>query len=554
MRKQHIIKKQRIEIETDSRSKAFQMQNTMSRLYRDKLKDILDCVFSEMSGPDQLHRIDKMEIDVGKFTGQLTPTVFLRSFEQKLRQVLQQEKVLRENGNAYPSWGVQQVKKHKKERLYEEPDIETWYEQEGFEEEFFEEEGAMDLYREFLPTQVDLSPDKDDNAVGKWHKHRKNEDASSLNREKELVIYFLKTGVIPWWCDPKEEGLLERAISDNMDLLSAQVMVLMQADEGILKRVLYQFTEEQLAFLVENRPSDLGSAGQKVLRDIHQFLENTTGASLNSLKTRAWKVILGHSASELPTEEALIKEILETWKGLLHNIGSTKPKSLIWETGFFEQLMTFLSTEIRKNERGEIERDALKLKIPDQFPHIPKIHEQPFNDTESVHMANAGLALIARWVPGLLEKCALLNKEKTHFHSEEAQQKAVHLLQYLVKDALESPEYELVLNKILCGIDMQEAVECSVPLGKKERKQCRSTLKKALNSFPHLKGMTIGDFKLVFLQRNGILTTRNRHWLLRIETEGRDILLENFLWESANIHFPWMPDPIDIEWGMDYDG
>ena len=65
------------------------------------------------------------------------------------------------------------------------------------------------------------------------------------------------------------------------------------------------------------------------------------------------------------------------------------------------------------------------------------------------YVHNAGIVLVAPYLQrlwGILELTA-----NGSFIDDTAAQRAVHLLQYIVTGKSETPEYQLVLNKLLCG-------------------------------------------------------------------------------------------------------
>ncbi|MCK5014719.1 MAG: hypothetical protein KAS66_12970, partial [Candidatus Omnitrophica bacterium] len=69
---------------------------------------------------------------------------------------------------------------------------------------------------------------------------------------------------------------------------------------------------------------------------------------------------------------------------------------------------------------------------------------------EEIYVANAGMVIAAPYLPRLFELLGLT--EQSRFTSREAAERGVHLLQYMVDERTGTPEYRLVLNKLLCGV------------------------------------------------------------------------------------------------------
>ncbi|UQV44270.1 hypothetical protein KIV45_20865 [Janthinobacterium lividum] len=71
------------------------------------------------------------------------------------------------------------------------------------------------------------------------------------------------------------------------------------------------------------------------------------------------------------------------------------------------------------------------------------------------YIANAGLVLVHPFLPRLFTQLNLLssNEDGTRQLRGEDGARAVHLLQYLSDGVTNAPEPELVLNKLLCGLE-----------------------------------------------------------------------------------------------------
>ena len=65
---------------------------------------------------------------------------------------------------------------------------------------------------------------------------------------------------------------------------------------------------------------------------------------------------------------------------------------------------------------------------------------------------------------------------------------------------------------------------------------------------PILDAMPIPRFRASFLQRAGVLGVRAGSWLLTVERQPYDLVLERFSWSWAWVKLPWMPDALTVEW------
>ena len=82
----HVIQRQILELEIAGGDQAQQLQAEMSRVYRQRIIPLIDQYCSELSSPDEIHRIDSLEIDIGK----IDPKNFEADFVSKARTALRQ--------------------------------------------------------------------------------------------------------------------------------------------------------------------------------------------------------------------------------------------------------------------------------------------------------------------------------------------------------------------------------------------------------------------------------------------------------------------------------
>jgi len=60
--------------------------------------------------------------------------------------------------------------------------------------------------------------------------------------------------------------------------------------------------------------------------------------------------------------------------------------------------------------------------------------------------------------------------------------------------------------------------------------------------------MSINGFRGSFLLRQGSISAGEGSWLLRVERETYDLVLERFPWSWQWLKLPWMEYPVRVEW------
>ncbi len=165
---------------------------------------------------------------------------------------------------------------------------------------------------------------------------------------------------------------------------------------------------------------------------------------------------------------------------------------------------------------------------------------------EPVFVQNAGLVLLNPYLKRLFSRFDLL--EGKEFKSDEAKEKAVYLLQYLANKNEEPEEFELTLNKILCGIPLGVPIKNPVELTDEEKEVCNGLLTALVQNWKTLKNTSADGLRTSFLMREGSLKREANGWKLVVEKKVYDILLEKLPWGYSMIHFPWMEFPLYTEW------
>lgn len=139
------------------------------------------------------------------------------------------------------------------------------------------------------------------------------------------------------------------------------------------------------------------------------------------------------------------------------------------------------------------------------------------------------------------------------FIDEAAQLQGVHMLQYLVDGKTSTPEFELVLNKILCGVDLESPVPLEADLSEKEKGIVEQIIKDMILNWKAVSNASVEGFRHSFLQRSGILRKREEWWELQVEEKPYDMLLDSIPWSYKTIKFAWMELPVYVKWRPELD-
>ncbi|MCP4117492.1 MAG: hypothetical protein GY737_19280 [Desulfobacteraceae bacterium] len=194
----------------------------------------------------------------------------------------------------------------------------------------------------------------------------------------------------------------------------------------------------------------------------------------------------------------------------------------------------------QRRESGPGEAD-LRRREQDQWPQwlTPPM--------DLFHIHNAGMVLLAPFFPSVFRDLNYVNEEN-QFVDDKTKIRAIHFTQFLVTGKNFPAESDLVLNKILCGLEPEEPLERFLSLDEKERDVAMDLLLSAIGHWKALKKTSAPVFRNTFLRHFGILDSRDESWRLRVERTTIDVLIDSLPWTISVIKHPWMHKPVMVEW------
>jgi Contractile injection system tape measure protein len=185
----------------------------------------------------------------------------------------------------------------------------------------------------------------------------------------------------------------------------------------------------------------------------------------------------------------------------------------------------------------------------DAAPRVPDL-DAPLDRVDAgvdeSYVDNAGLVVLWPFLGHLFEHLELLAERQ--FPDRAALHRAVGLLQHLATGDREPPEYQLALPKVLCGMDLDEALDFGPPVTETETEECENLLTAAIAHAPILGEMSIAGLRESFLLRKGVLSARDGAWLLRVERVGYDVVLDRLPWGVGWVKLGWMEAALRVEW------
>ncbi len=397
----------------------------------------------------------------------------------------------------------------------------------------------------------------------------------------ELILYYFENGYLPWWgkalITDDFDALLQNWIREDMSSVRTDY----------IREQLGQISSKNVIERIRNQvPQNL----------YFQFLKNIyreSSENLSQFESFFEKVIVNHIS---PGKEKTIRQIFYSqllkmaikhrgkidsysllqflYKELETIHASQKilkpapvaiekpdnPVIMIWHELLIhepekqkitpEEEINMLSKQLQE----EIEAEELAIKKQLRYNKLidrlinPDLAKKDKDESiielqEGIYIENAGAVIFAPFLPALFKQLEL---EKNG--AIQNPDLAALVVQYCVTGNTKIAEYELVLPKILCGIDIESPVKTNIRITTNQMNEADEMLQSLIEYWSVLKNTSVDGLRESFLKRSGKLSLKNKQRLLQIEQRSYDMLLQQLPWSISMIKLPWMANLLVTEW------
>jgi len=375
----------------------------------------------------------------------------------------------------------------------------------------------------------------------------------------ELFRHFMLTGNLPWWAQSLEPDI-SHIFLELMDTnYNATLHFLNENRTSVVfwQRIVYQLNmaaKQKITDAIENI-NEAVILYRNATDTIQSAAYKDGDKILGEKKTRdvivEEKIMLDMLLLEAPlffnaTSKSVVSEVLI--RVVKKNIKVPGMKELLIEVEKLKHPGTVSATNKDTNEimTGQATLDRTDL--------ITTAEAVPENETmspettgvEKYFIQYAGIILLAPFLKTFFSRLQLL--EEGQWKNSSACFKGIHLLRYLACGKTGSPEYELTLEKILCGLAAAIPVPAEVSLGQDELNEADSLLQSVIEHWKKLGNTSINGLRESFLKREGILSAKEGNWLLQVERKTMDVLLDSIPWGFSTTSLSWNNHIIFTEW------
>jgi hypothetical protein len=545
----HIIQKELIEITLPDFEAAHNWELNDRELFIEDVRKVIDRTFSENEEEDRYLLLEKLEIDLGSFKKEDLHTEMPGRLYTELQKAL--SPYFKGSGKS----------------IYVNGDQKEWE----------KDQEAKEQYRLLTGSRGRL----------------------------ESFLFFLKAGYLPWWA----AGLADWN-KEWLDRLTAAEWTIIKDfftanDNSPLLRLTTQVNDEFLATLLKGingtqKTMDAWSWLLQLMKNLQQEYLVTEEKFADRIQTTS---LSGYLKKALPSIQLLRQRYWSRW--ILHVLGKEIIPGLHYLFGDDKKILSFIQDLIRKKYpsvpvnsvpefwKEELDQFYSKPDQPDQSvitdeqadeakitlaaglspankdTGLRREEENSFNSNvdkkgqpvkdkltarkdqmpepgEKIFISSAGLVLLHPFLPQLFRICGLLDEQ--YFKDADAQTTAIYLLNYLATGESRSPEHELLLPKLLCGMSWEDRLEPVEPPDEILQAAGEELLVEVIKHWTALRNTSANGLREAFLKRSGRLEFRDNGWQLLVEEKAQDVLLGRLPWGISIIKYPWMTGMLSVTW------
>ncbi len=375
-----------------------------------------------------------------------------------------------------------------------------------------------------------------------------------------IMLTYLLTGNLPVNSIGNNLRSIEEVIVIN-EIWIQQLLALVENDNNAWKRLLLNLSESFLVRILvyfQDKEKTLSAAlsalmpvwkhwtnNNSRLQYIMPLFINLFQPTEDNVEHKAkqfFNFLQTYFSTLFHRKENNGEEILQSEKEKVkHQMDTTSYKILhhtlqLWYT-YFEQPM----------EMNDIHEKSLS-----EYKDLPNIN-QPENTLavktktrQEYFIENAGLVLLHPFILQLFKKAGYLQEDVQI--KIEHQTEAILLLQYAIQGQVDFEEPGLLLNKILCGLDISGIINTNEKLTEEHKVMVNDLITAVISHWKILGNTSVEGFRNSFLKRKGKLVITGEGYELQVESLAYDILLDHLPWGISMIKLPWMINPLHVIW------
>jgi len=384
----------------------------------------------------------------------------------------------------------------------------------------------------------------------------------------ELVIFFFQKGYLPWWykavTDDFDTSLKQWVTEHKSDSRATMIAVQLRqlASKQLVERFLLHVTGANFFPFLAN----IFFMQAETIRGFSSLLDELIPKKITIDKRTktiepVQRLIIESLLKDgremdiktvlqllyIKLKEQRIATTVEISKTLPEHSSSSNPVKKIWleligSNGQDTQRKIDPEKKtITKTVRSVIEEQEQTTPVVDPLQPLKNISDADLE--EGIFIENAGLIIVAPFLPTLFSRLMLVDAGK--MVNEDM---AAMITQFAATGKTKINETDLVLPKLLCGIDIEKVIDVQKNISTQQQEAVNEMLEAIIQHWAILSTTSIEGLREAFLLRNGKLKRSGNEWSLQVEQKGYDMLLQKLPWSISMIKLSWMKSILRTEW------
>lgn len=359
----------------------------------------------------------------------------------------------------------------------------------------------------------------------------------------ELLYFFLAHGVLP-----KEEGSLQAFAKKLMDLRGADlaklrgIFLASLSDPKKKKNLtnLLRYVNEKWFFSLLH--PKLSSELEKLAEEVRIRTGSNFFADLRIQNPVDRILFFADSLSKMgSSSKHLVELLLPIFEQWMDSKSPAVIVSMFRSRDQKAEVLVMLQHASRKVKKV-LEEGIEKKKEEEQ----PVIEIEEVNLGEGVSISNAGMILCWPFFGRFFAAVGLVEQGK--FKGQQAEERAVQLLQYLATGLTSFEEWDLSLNKVLCGVPLNMPISPNLEITTEEEELVKKLINGTIFNWEKMRGTRLETFRETFFMRQGMLYEKDNRWELFVDRKAYDVLMDTLTWNISMINLSWMKKRLNVQW------
>jgi len=372
---------------------------------------------------------------------------------------------------------------------------------------------------------------------------------SSARHNLETFLHFLEHGSLPWYSTKLNNKEWEKQLLEEFSDQEYKTVLNLLGDKSavnatVIERLVRQFSKSLPEALLFALRTDLRPKWPELFDDfkavLNYFYKNAEQAVIHVWQVTFRQLLQVPHQSEGFEFEILKDCLRQADKSSLSKIPEADIELIRSELKTAEVLTAFNKV---------IDDRQLINSLNAEGKQVARARDQKtsnFDSAEPLYINNSGVILLHPFLQSHFRALKLYGDDG--FIDQTYKERAVLLLHYLSTAETEAAEFDLILEKILCGLGLEDTLPVVIDLTEEEKIESGKLLEAVISYWEPLKNTSIAGLQNTFLQREGRLELKDNGWLLTVEQKTVDILLGKLPWGFGTIRLPWMQEILSVDW------